>query len=120
MPIKIGLDLHLITMVPLRVAPITVLLTMLCMLRADYTFGTWDRAFLEVNFHPVLFDLLPYVWLGEGICMSRELVQHIIQCRSQGVSFEQIARVRNEAVASRCVGRDVGSGADTEEWLRLC
>jgi hypothetical protein len=44
---------------------------------------------------------MPFVLMDNSVCMSRELVDTILQSRSQGVSFDLICKNRNESTAKR-------------------
>jgi hypothetical protein len=68
---------------------------------ADYSFSTWDKDWLRLNFLPSLFAVLPWVFLPNSVTVARPLVDSITRLRSQGVSFDTIASSRNEEVANK-------------------
>jgi len=75
--------------------PVTVL--------ADYNFSCNDPAFLQKNFHPVIFDRLPWQLLTAKSGFTKPLSDDIKRGRGEGASFLRISNHRNEAVASRWV-----------------
>lgn len=68
---------------------------------ADYTFSTWDKAWLEVNFKPALLTALPWVFLPGNVVVSRSLMENITSLRVNGMSFESIAKTRNKSLANK-------------------
>jgi hypothetical protein len=68
---------------------------------ADYNFSTWDQKWLEVNFTPALKTALPWVFLSENVVVARSLVEYITSLKVTGMSFENIAKARNKAVANK-------------------
>jgi hypothetical protein len=68
---------------------------------ADYTFSTWDKKWLDLNFKPALYTALPWVFLPGNVVVSRGLLENIISLRVNGMSFEAIAKTRNKTLANK-------------------
>jgi hypothetical protein len=68
---------------------------------ADYTFSTWDKTWLQVNFKPALLTALPWVFLPGNVVVSRSLMENITSLRVNGMSFESIAKTRNRSLANK-------------------
>jgi hypothetical protein len=68
---------------------------------ADYYFSCSEPAFLQENFHPTIFSLLPWEILTAKSGFSKGLAAEMRRWRADGAAFLQIADHRNEAVAER-------------------
>lgn len=68
---------------------------------ADYHFSCNEPAFLQENFYPAIFSLLPWELLTAKSGFTKELAAEIRRWRSDGAAFLRIADHRNEAVAER-------------------
>lgn len=68
---------------------------------ADFTFSTWDQAWLEENFKASLLTALPWEFLPGNVVVAKTLMEEICRLRSQGISFDVIASTRNERLSNR-------------------
>lgn len=68
-------------------------------LAAGYDFSCTDRDFLELNFHPVIFELMPWSYMSQKTGLSSDLVDLISRNRAAGVAISSTVAQRNEATA---------------------
>uniref|UniRef100_A0A383WL30 Uncharacterized protein n=1 Tax=Tetradesmus obliquus TaxID=3088 RepID=A0A383WL30_TETOB len=71
----------------------------------DYFFSCSEPAFLQHNFHPAIFDLLPWQLLTARSGFNEALAADVRRRKADGSSFLEIANHRNQAVASRLLQR---------------
>jgi hypothetical protein len=73
----------------------------LCFVIVDYVFSCMDKAFLELNFEPIISRVMPWAYMTNKSGITHSLSGRLARGRAAGVAISQLAQHRNQATAAK-------------------